>query len=113
MRFRARYVLLAIALVVLPIGILQIVGSLPARAQTGTPSPSPSSSSAPSPTSGGGVTCADFATQQDAQAYFEAHGGSASNNVDNLDPNGNGIACEGLPGTPTSSPTPIFILTTN
>ena len=42
------------------------------------------------------VTCADFAIQERAQDYFIAHGGSATNNVDNLDPDHNGIACENL-----------------
>lgn len=43
--------------------------------------------------------CADFATQEDAHAYFEEDGGSRKRNVDHLDPNHNGIACEvGEPG---------------
>jgi hypothetical protein len=43
--------------------------------------------------------CADFATQEEAQEYFLADGGSAKRNVDHLDPNHNGIACEvGEPG---------------
>lgn len=41
--------------------------------------------------------CSDFATQQDAQAYFNQNGGSASNNVDGLDDDRDGIACESLP----------------
>jgi hypothetical protein len=50
--------------------------------------------------SGGGGTggsdkdCADFATQAEAQAYFEANGGSPTNNVDNLDADHDGQACE-------------------
>jgi hypothetical protein len=44
--------------------------------------------------------CPDFATWGQAQEYFEANGGSAANNVDDLDRNHNGIACEtsNLPG---------------
>jgi hypothetical protein len=42
--------------------------------------------------------CRDFSTQQQAQTYFEARGGSAFNNVDNLDADGDGVACETLPG---------------
>jgi hypothetical protein len=38
--------------------------------------------------------CADFATKDDAQRYFLSQGGSPSNNVDALDNNHNGIACE-------------------
>lgn len=43
--------------------------------------------------------CADFASHEDAQTYFEDDGGSRRHNVDHLDPNHNGIACEaGEPG---------------
>jgi hypothetical protein len=42
--------------------------------------------------------CADFASQEEADAYFIADGGTAKKNVDHLDPNHNGIACE--PGEP-------------
>ena len=38
--------------------------------------------------------CYDFATPSDAQAYFEADGGSVYNNSDGLDRNHNGLACE-------------------
>jgi LPXTG-motif cell wall-anchored protein len=38
--------------------------------------------------------CKDFSSQAAAQAYFEAHGGSPSNNVDNLDADHDGQACE-------------------
>ena len=40
--------------------------------------------------------CADFNNQEEAQDYFESQGGDADNNVDNLDADGDGIACEGL-----------------
>lgn len=42
--------------------------------------------------------CSDFDTQAEAQAFFDRHGGSASNNVDRLDADGDGEACETLPG---------------
>ena len=43
--------------------------------------------------------CVDFADQEDAEAYFITDGGSAKKNIDHLDPNHNGIACEsGEPG---------------
>ena len=43
--------------------------------------------------------CDDFATPEDAEAYFLADGGSSKQNIDHLDPNHNGIACEeGEPG---------------
>lgn len=40
--------------------------------------------------------CADFSSQQEAQDYFDENGGSATNNVDRLDDDGDGIACEAL-----------------
>lgn len=43
--------------------------------------------------------CADFANQNEAQRYFERDGGSEDENVDYLDLNRNGVACEeGEPG---------------
>lgn len=41
--------------------------------------------------------CSDFATQAEAQAYFVANGGGPTNNVDGLDRDHNGQACESLP----------------
>lgn len=41
--------------------------------------------------------CSDFATQAAAQSYFEANGGSPSNNFDGLDGDGDGVACESNP----------------
>ncbi len=52
----------------------------------------------------GAKSCKDFASQAEAQAYFVAHGGSPVNNVDNLDRNRNGIACEVYPYGRTGSP---------
>ena len=42
--------------------------------------------------------CSDFNTQEQAQSYFEAKGGGPDNNVDRLDSDGDGRACETLPG---------------
>jgi hypothetical protein len=45
------------------------------------------------------MDCADFGSQAAAQRYFERDGGSDRKNVDHLDPNHNGLACEhGEPG---------------
>lgn len=45
------------------------------------------------------MDCADFDTRSAAQRYFEEDGGSAEKNIDHLDPNHNGLACEhGEPG---------------
>lgn len=51
---------------------------------------------------GGGYTasdydCADFSTHAEAQAAWEANGGSAFNNLWNLDADHDGVACESLP----------------
>jgi hypothetical protein len=54
----------------------------------------------------GGASCHDFLYQEDAQAYFEEFGGSPSNNVDGLDLDGDGIACEELPSRPETPGTP-------
>lgn len=40
--------------------------------------------------------CADFSSQAQAQAYFEAGGGSSRYNFDRLDADHDGIACETL-----------------
>jgi endonuclease YncB( thermonuclease family) len=41
--------------------------------------------------------CSDFNTQEQAQSYFESRGGGPNNNVDRLDSDGDGRACETLP----------------
>lgn len=73
------------------------------------------------PVAAQGNDCADFATQEEAQEFFEAHGGPGSDEF-GLDPDEDGIACETLPaaappdsteppespdtdGSPTSTPT--------
>ena len=65
------------------------------------------------PTFAADKDCEDFNSQAAAQAYFEAHGGSPSNNVDNLDADHDGQACEAFnygstsPAvSPVSSPAP-------
>jgi micrococcal nuclease len=48
-------------------------------------------------TGSGDKDCADFRTHAEAQSWFESHGGSSSNNVDNLDgSDGDGQVCESL-----------------
>ncbi|MED4205452.1 LPXTG cell wall anchor domain-containing protein [Neobacillus mesonae] len=44
--------------------------------------------------------CPDFSTWNEAQTYFEQNGGSPTNNVDDLDRDGDGLACEDLAGAP-------------
>jgi hypothetical protein len=41
--------------------------------------------------------CSDFTFQEQAQRFFERHGGSRANNVDGLDRDRDGVACESLP----------------
>ena len=43
------------------------------------------------------VDCSDFATHAAAQAWFEQHHGSPTDDVAGLDGNANGLACESLP----------------
>lgn len=57
----------------------------------------PQSQPKPQPNLSGDRDCGDFSTHAEAQAYFEAKGGSPSNNVDRLDRDRDGIACETLP----------------
>jgi hypothetical protein len=65
---------------------------------TGAPSPAPApSSSSSGPTGVADVNCSDFPTHAAAQRWFNAHGGSASNDVAGLDGDHDGQACESLP----------------
>jgi micrococcal nuclease len=45
---------------------------------------------------GGDLDCADFASQKDAQSFFEAMGGPGED-PDNLDEDGDGVVCRSLP----------------
>lgn len=45
---------------------------------------------------GGDRDCSDFSSQRQAQEYFDANGGSSSANVDGLDSDHDGTACETL-----------------
>ena len=82
---------------------------------TTTPTPQPSLTLRYDP-AGQDRNCSDFATWKEAQAFFLA----TQNDSHGLDPDGDGIACENLPGapvpevqeivvtaTPTPSPTPV------
>ena len=42
------------------------------------------------------LNCDDFDTQEEAQDYFTDEGGNDRNNVDGLDDDGDGVACEAL-----------------
>jgi hypothetical protein len=70
---------------------------------TTTTQPSTSGSGTNKPISE--INCSDFPTHAAAQQWFDAHGGSASNNVAGLDGNHDGVACSSLPGATTTQPT--------
>ena len=84
----------------------------PTSASRPTPRPTSASRPTPRPTSAAhrDRDCPDFSSQAAAQRYFEATGGSPSNNFDNLDADHDGVACEGLRSgrgggtSPTSRP---------
>ena len=72
----------------------------PVNTPTPTPHPAPPEPEGPDP------DCSDFDTWSEAQAFYKSAGGPGSD-PHNLDSNGDGIACESLPGSPTlASPTP-------
>lgn len=52
--------------------------------------------------------CKDFSYQEEAQNYFISQGGSSTKNVDNLDADNNGIACESLSDLDTNGDGEIF-----
>jgi hypothetical protein len=52
----------------------------------------------------GSYNCADFDTQPEAQAFFEAEGGP-DQDPNNLDADNDGVACEALPGGPAEGET--------
>lgn len=60
-------------------------------------------SSSDSSAGGPDRNCSDFSTQEAAQDYFDSRGGSPTNNVDGLDRDHDGIACESLPSGGTTS----------
>lgn len=64
---------------------------------TPTTAPVTTSTAQTAPSYGGGdKDCSDFSTEAEAQAYFLSKGGSPSNNVDRLDADNDGKACESL-----------------
>ena len=80
--------------------------SLPGSPTLATPTPTPIPSATPSGPEEPDYDCSDFDTWREAQDFYEAAGGPESD-PHNLDSNGDGIACESLPGSPTlPSPTP-------
>ena len=90
----------------------------PTPTPTPTPQPTPTPTLAPTPTPQPTPTptldtfsdrnCSDFGTWQEAQDFYLAEGGPEQD-PHHLDRNGDGVACESLPGAPkdaTVSPTP-------
>jgi hypothetical protein len=81
-----------------------LVTSEPTQTSTPAPSSTPKVTATPKATTTPrniipdniDYNCSDFSTYIEAQAYFNAQGGSPSNNVDGLDADHDGIACESL-----------------
>ena len=69
----------------------------PVETPTPTPHPTPPEMEEPD------RDCSDFDTWAEAQAFYKAAGGPTSD-PHNLDSNGDGIACESLPGSPKQTP---------
>lgn len=87
------------------VSTISVVLGRPADAGTGTPSPhrpvqvfnaGTPTAAAKSDALAAIKHCADFASQAEAQAYFDAHGGDTSPVVRGLDRDRDGKACEGL-----------------
>ncbi len=87
-------------------GLWGACGSFGAPAITENPAPPPpadsgttgsGSVSGGSSNSSGDKDCKDFSSHAQAQAFFAGRGGSPSNNVDRLDNDHDGLACESLP----------------
>ena len=80
--------------------------SLPGSPTQASPTPSATPTETEDDSEEPDRNCSDFDTWSDAQAFYEAAGGPDSD-PHGLDGNGDGIACESLPGSPTqASPTP-------
>ena len=84
----------------------------PASASAPTPAPRaiPAPTPAPEPTAPPvdafiDRNCGDFAGWQEAQSYFLAEGGPDAD-PHGLDRDGDGVACQSLPGAPEDAPTP-------
>ena len=78
--------------------------ALPTATPTPNPPPTPAQTTTPSPAEAN-VNCSDFTVWLDAQYFFLSHGGPI-NDPYGLDGNGDGFACQSLPGAPQDSSTP-------
>ena len=83
--------------VVTPTAVLPTPTITPVETPTPTPHPTPPEMEEPD------RDCSDFDTWAEAQAFYKAAGGPTSD-PHNLDSNGDGIACESLPGSPKQTP---------
>ena len=83
--------------VVTPTAVLPTPTITPVETPTPTPHPTPPEMEEPD------RDCSDFDTWAEAQAFYKAAGGPTSD-PHNLDSNGDGIACESLPGSPKQAP---------
>lgn len=89
--------------------------SLPGAPGKPTPTPVsavPTPTTAPASETFEDRNCSDFSTWQEAQSFFESEGGPASD-PHRLDGDGDGIACQSLPGAPGKpAPTPVSAVPT-
>ena len=89
--------------------------SLPGAPGNPTPTPTsavPTPTTAPASETVQDRNCSDFDTWSEAQSFFESEGGPASD-PHRLDGDGDGIACQSLPGAPGKiTPTPVSAVPT-
>ena len=78
----------------------EIPTPVPTATATATPTPAPTAT--PTATEEPDRNCSHFDTWQEAQDFYKAEGGPDSD-PHGLDGNGDGIACESLPGSPTQT----------
>ena len=84
-----------------------VPGDAPSPTPVLTPTPEPSPTAEPITDT---RSCGDFATWEEAQAFYLSEGGPAAD-PHRLDANSDGIACQSLPGVPGDAPSPTPVLT--
>ena len=83
-----------------PYGLDMDGNGIPCQSLIGAPTPTPTITPTPTPIQD--RNCSDFNTWQEAQSFFESEGGPESD-PHRLDRDGDGVACQSLPGSPNSA----------
>ena len=83
-----------------PYGLDMDGNGIPCQSLIGAPTPTPTITPTPTPIQD--RNCSDFATWSEAQSFYESEGGPASD-PHRLDRDGDGVACQSLPGSPSSA----------